>query len=231
MKMMMQNQIAVLRRRGATNLTGNSSATLLLLVARSLAAWAVVVHCLNSVCAAEALAAKAPDRQPTQVQQPAYVPQGRQMERYQAFVRQAELPLITVTNNTMLGVGGAAKLDLTRLAQLTGEEQETLAGQFGVPVGVIEKVVQRAANGSRSGAGEFVQELRGAVIDYRFLLREWERYNPPAEGQKAKSDALAALQAGDISKAWALYDGLRKPQAPAMGAPAPPGNLRLVPGP
>ncbi len=231
MKMMMRNQKAVLRRHGAANPTRTSSATRFLLAAYPLAVWAVVMHGLTSVYAAEVFAAKAPDNQPTQAQKPAGGSQGRQMERYQAFVRQAELPPITVTNTTILEVGGAAKLDLARLAQLTGEQQEALAGQFGVPVGVIEKVVQGAANGSPPGAGEFVQELRGAVIDYRFLLLEWERYNPPAEGQKAKSDALAALQAGDISKAWKLYDGLRKPQAPAMGAPAPPGNLRIVPGP
>jgi hypothetical protein len=52
------------------------------------------------------------------------------------------------------------------------------------------------------------------------LQGEWGRYHPPAESQKVKADALAALQAGDISKAWELYDGLERP--------APPSNLRII---
>lgn len=228
MKMMKQDQTAVLMPRGAAPWTRNPSVTVPRRAVRSLAAWAVIVHCLTLARAAEVLAAREPVSEPTQVRQPAYVPQGRQMERYKAFVRQAELPLITVTNNTLLEVRGAVKLDVTRLAQFTSQKQAALAGQFGVPAGVIGKLVQRVASGPPPSAGQLVQELRTVVIDYRFLQREWERYTPPAEGQTAKRDALAALQAGDITKAWELYDGLRRPPAPAIGAPAPPTNLRVV---
>jgi hypothetical protein len=150
------------------------------------------------------------------------------MERYKAFARQAELPLVTTTNNAMLEVGGMAKTDATRLARLSVGEKESLAGQFGVPVAVIDKLVQRVASSSPLAAEQFAQELRTTVVDYRFLQIEWKRYHPPAEGQKTKAAGLEALQAGDISKAWELYDGLRKPQAPAIGTPAPPVNLRIV---
>ena len=150
------------------------------------------------------------------------------MARYKAFVRQSELPLITTTNNALLEVGGKVKTDTTRLAKLSAPDKEALAGQFGVPVAVIDKLVRRVASGSTPTAGQFAQELRTAVVDYRFLQLEWKRYHPPAEGQKTKAAGLEALQAGDISKAWELYDGLRKPQAPAISAPSAPTGLRIV---
>jgi hypothetical protein len=178
------------------------------------------MQCLTSVRADDALPLRGPDTQPTQVQKPLYVSQGRQMKRYEAFARQAELPPITVTNNALLQVGGVVNTDATRLSHLSPQEKEALAGQFKVPVGVIDKLAQRFASSSLSAANQLAQEIRTAVIDYRFLKIEWEGYHPPAEGQKTKSAALEALQAGDISKAWELYDGLARPQ--------PPADLRVV---
>jgi hypothetical protein len=131
----------------------------------------------------------------------------------------------------MLEVGGVVKTDATRLAQLSVREKEALAGQFGVPVAVIDKLVQRVASSSPPAVDQFAQELRTTVVDYRFLQIEWKGYHPPTEGQKTKAAGLEALQAGDISKAWELYDGLRRPQAPAIAAPAPPANLRVVTSP
>ena len=144
------------------------------------------------------------------------------MKRYKAFVRQAELPLITVTTNGSLQVGGVVKMDATRLAQLSAPEKEVLAGQFQFRSGSSINWWSVLARNPPPAADQLAQELRTAVIDYRFLQIEWDRYHPPAEGQKTKSDALAALQAGDISKAWELYDGLRRPRAPAIAAPPRP---------
>jgi hypothetical protein len=185
------------------------------LIVLPLAVCAALMQCLTSLQADDALQLKGPDAQPTQVQKPAYVPQGRQMKRYEAFARQAELPPITTNNNSVLKVGGVVNMDATRLAQLSDHEKEALAGQFKVPLGVIDKLVQRFASSSLAAANQLAQEIRTAVIDYRFLKIEWEGYHPPAEGQKTKSAALEALQAGDISKAWELYDGLDRPQPPA----------------
>ena len=226
MKTMKQPHITVLMQPDATNLARKESNALC-----RLAVCAALMHCLTSVQADDALSPRQPDTQPTQVQKPAYVPQGRQMARYKAYARQAELPLITATNNAMLEVGGMVKTDTTRLAQLSVGEKEALAGQFGVPVAVIDKLVQRVASRPPPAADQFAQELRTVVVDYRFLQIEWNRYHPPADGQKTKAAALVALQAGEISKAWELYDGLRRPQAPAIAAPAPPANLRIVTSP
>ena len=92
--------------------------------------------------------------------------------------------------------------------------------RFGVPAGVLGKLLERASTSPPPSATQFAQDFRTAVIDYRFLQIEWERYHPPAEGQKTKAVALEALHAGDISKAWELYD--------ALGRPPPPANLRVV---
>jgi hypothetical protein len=181
------------------------------------------MQCLTSVQADDALPLRGPDTQPAQVQKPAYVPQGRQMKRYEAFARQAELPPIRVTNSTVLQIGGAVNTDATRLAQLSTSEMEALAGQFKVPVGVVSRLAKKLARSSAPAAEKLAQEIRTAVIDYRFLQIEWEGYHPTAEGQKTKATALEALRVGDISKAWELYDGLARP--------TPPANLRVVAGP
>jgi hypothetical protein len=186
------------------------------------------MQCLTSVQADDALALKGPDKQSTQIQEPAYVPQGRQMKRYQAFARQTELPSITITSNAVLQVGGVVNTDATRLAHLSPKEKEVLAGQLKVPAGVINRLAQQLARSSPPAVEQLAQEIRTAAIDYRFLQIEWEGYHPPAESQKTKTAALEALQAGDLSKAWELYDALRRPQAPAIAAPAPPANLRVV---
>jgi len=150
------------------------------------------------------------------------------MLRYQAFARNAELPQITVRDETTIEVGGKLQVDTSRLAQLSVREVESVAGQFRVPAALITNLVQRIATTPPLDAAKFARELRTAVIDYRFLQDEWGRYHPGVEGQPTRAAALDALQAGDIPKAWALYDGLSRPQPPAPARPAPPGNLRIV---
>ena len=179
--------------------------------------------------AAEKLVAEQLDSQTTQAQEPAKEPQGHQMRRYQAFARQAEMPPITVTSETTLQVGETTKIEISRLTQLTLQEKETLAGLFGVPAGVIAEVARQVSGQAAVGAAELARELRTAVVDYRFLRQEWGRYHPPAEGRQVKVEAVAALEAGDLAQAWALYDGLSRPGAPVT-APSPPSNLRVVAG-
>ena len=220
MKIMTHSRKAVLRQRGFTRRGWNHGVSSCLFAARSIAVCAIVTQCLSPARAADPLPVQEPGNLATPAQGQPYSPQGYEMKRYQAFARQAEMPAIKVTDKSTLEVGGSAKTDLSRLAQLSTQEKEALAGQFGVPAGVIGKVIERVASHSQPSADQFAKELRTAVVDYRFLQGEWKRYNPPAEGRKIKADALQALQGGDISKAWELYDGLQRP--------APPGNLRIV---
>ena len=211
---------AVLTRPWAVSLARNGSGTRRLWTVLTLAICAALMQCVTLVQADDALPVRGPDTQTPRVQKPVYIPQGRQMKRYEAFARQAELPSISITSNTVLQVGGVLNTDTTRLAQLAPREKEALSEQFGVPVSVIDRLVQRLAGSSSPTAAQLGQQIRTAVIDYRFLRIEWERYHPSAEGEKTKAAALEALQAGDISKAWELYDGLGRPQ--------PPGSVRVV---
>jgi hypothetical protein len=158
-------------------------------------------------------------------------PRGHQMRRYQSFARQAELPPITIAGDTALTVGSVNTLDTSRLAQVPAQDLDALANQFAVPSGVIANLTRPATGTAAPTAAQFAQQLRTAVIDYRFLHGEWDRYHPPQAGQQTRTDALQALQAGDIATAWALYDTLGLPPAPTTAPPLAPGNLRVVAGP
>jgi len=219
---------AALTPTGAANLDRRERGTLCRLVVLSLAASAAFMQCPTRVLAEDVLPAREPGTQLTEVQKPAYIPQGRQMRRYEVFARQTELPRMVATNHTLLQVGGVVNVDAARLSQLSPQHKKALAEQFRVPVGVIDQLTQQLAHRSARTADQLAREIRTAVIDYRFLQIEWDRYHPPAATQQTKVAALGALQAGDISKAWELYDGLRRPQAPTIAAPAPPTNLRVV---
>ncbi len=184
------------------------------LASRGLALSALLTQGINPVRAADALPAKKTAAPNASAQKPAYIPKGHQMERYQAFARQAKLPTITVKNQTTLEVGGSIRTDLTRLARLSSQEKEALASQFQVPAGVISKVAENLGTNHPPNAAQFIQDIRTAVVDYRFLRGEWQRYHPPAEGQKVKAEARQALQRGEIRTAWEFYDALPRPAAP-----------------
>jgi hypothetical protein len=216
-KMLKENQMPVPMRLKAVRPVMNKHLNLCQSAFCSLALGAVLIYPPGALQAADAPAPKS-----------AAEPQGHQMRRYQAFARQAALPSITITSEATLAVGTAAKVNTSELAQLSAHDMDALADQFGVPATVIAKLVQRASGNLAPGAAQFAQDLRTAVVDYRFLQGEWGRYHPPTEGQPAKADALQALQAGDIAKAWELYDSLGIPPAPAIAPPQPPANLRIV---
>ena len=228
MKLMKQLQMVIPKRPGFGDVIVSRRAAPRLLAIGGIAGCAIMLCFLTSAPAADALPTNAPADQAAAAKKQAYSPQAYQMQRYKAFARQAELPVITVTDKTSLQVGGNLKTDIKLLTQPTDPEKEALASQFGVPTGVIGKLLESAATNHPPNAAQFAQDMRTAVIDYRFLQGEWGRYNPPPEGKQVKADALVALQVGDISKAWQLYDGLRKPQPPGIASPAAPVNLRVV---
>src|SRR3974377_914522 len=144
------------------------------LVIRSIAVGAIIT--LTAAQAADAPNVGEPASQAALIQKPAYTPQGYQMERYKAFARQTEMPVIAVTDKTTLEVGGELKTDIAKLAQLSTPQRAGRAVQCGVPPGVIDQLVQRFSSAPQPGADQFVRELRTAVIDYRFLQGEWGRY-------------------------------------------------------
>ena len=105
-------------------------------------------------------------------QKPAYTPQGRQMGRYKAFARQAQMPAIKVLDQTTLAVGDTPSADLHRLARLSAQ-RERGAGRPVRSAGERSsaKVLDSATNSPPPDAAQLAQDLRTAVIDYRFLQR------------------------------------------------------------
>lgn len=218
-------RMSVLLRRAAA-VTVMSRSLVLSLSSFSIIALSALLACAPTPgLAADSLALRESGGQAARAGELSTEPQGHQMRRYQAFARQAELPSMAVLSEATLQVGEVTKVDTSRLVELTPQQKETLAGLLGVPAGLITKVLQRDSGKTSVGAAELARDLRVAVVDYRFLQQEWGRYHPPAEGQQAKAQAVAALEAGDLPQAWALYDGLSRP-----GAPAPPTNLRVAAG-
>ena len=132
------------------------------------------------------------------------------------------MPVITATDKTTIEIGGSVKTDIKRLVQLSSGDRRRSPASLASRRGSWQ-LPERASNNSPPNAAQLAHDIRTAVIHYRFLQGEWGRYHPPAAKQKIKADALAALQTGDIGKAWELYDGLQKP-----AAPPPPTGLRIV---
>ena len=146
--------------------------------------------------------------------------EGRRQPSYQVFASGCTAPAITVVNGTTLEVGGKQKLDVSRLDQLTTPEKETLAGQLAVPVVVIDGLLRDCTNQAPADATGLAGKLRVTAIDYKYLLERWTQYHPPTGGEKVKTDALRALQSGDLEKAWAMYVTLPRPE--------PPGGVRIA---
>jgi hypothetical protein len=134
------------------------------------------------------------------------------------------LPAIRISApEQMVRAGPFAAVPLSALPALTAVQAKPLAGELGVPTGLILRTAQAASKGSAAPAEQFAQQLRAAVIDFRFLLAELTCYQPPADQQTAKSAALLDLLDGDLFKAWAYYRSLPWP--------APPSSYRVVKAP
>lgn len=140
--------------------------------------------------------------------------QGRGQPSYQVFAFRCTSPSITVVNETTLEIGGKQKIDISRLDQLTTQEKETLAGKFDVPVGVIDNLLESYSKQTPADAAGLADKLRVTVIDYKYLLARWTQYHPPTGQEKVKTDALLALQGGEIDKAWKMYIDLPRPDPP-----------------
>jgi len=146
--------------------------------------------------------------------------EGRRQPGYQVFASSCTAPAITVVNGTTLEVGGKQKIDISRLDQLTTPDKQTLAGQLEVPVVVLDCLLRGCTNQTPADATGLAGKLRVTAIDYKYLLERWTQYHPPTGGEKVKTDALQALQGGDLEKAWAMYLTLPRPE--------PPGGVRIA---
>src|SRR5439155_25755758 len=112
---------------------------------------------------------------------------------------------------TTVEVGETLAIDISHLDQMPAERKKALAQAFDVPLGVISRFVEGSATQTALTADQFAKDLRVTHTDYKYLLKKWDEYHPPAEGEKPKQEGLKALAIGDVNKAWELYAGLRKP--------------------
>jgi len=187
-----------------------------------LGATLVVLLALRGITLAQS--AETPSPQATASNAPAAdTTAGWPKARFVAFSNSVVLPPIAVVSNTALQVGQSGPMVLTRESGNPGVDRKMVAMQLGVPVGVIDRLLERFAQNPEMEVSALAQELRAATIQFRFLLAEMTCYNPPAEGQGAKTNALQALLLGDLPKAQEIYVNLPWPAPP----PAP-RNLRVV---
>jgi hypothetical protein len=121
--------------------------------------------------------------------------------RFLAFSNSAVVPPIQVVTKTCIQVGDCRIMGLGPV----GGSQKLVAMQLGVPVGLVNRVLGQFTQDSEFKPASLSQALRGATIEFRFLLAETTSYNPPAEAQQSKTDALQALLDGDLPKAWEAY--------------------------
>ena len=140
--------------------------------------------------------------------------QGRQHPSYQVFAGGLALPAITVVDQATLDVGGRMKIDIGWLDQLSTQQKVALAEWYAVPAGVVDKFQECFAQAAPSDAKLVAGKLRVTVIDYKYLLERWTKYLPPAGKEKIKTDALEALQVGDLDIAWKMFLDLPRPKSP-----------------
>jgi hypothetical protein len=90
-----------------------------------------------------------------------------------------------------------------------------LAKKFGMPLNALNSVVGKLVDDEALRGSDLATSLRTVVIDYRFLEDRWNRLHPAGLALQIKKQGIAALAAGDVDRAWALFESLPRPQAPA----------------
>lgn len=145
--------------------------------------------------------------------------EGRHAPSYRVFAAKVSLPSITVVTNRVFLVADKVQLDLDSGQEQILRQVNPLSEQFGVPAPLLQRIVHRYVTNAPSPTAA-IREMREAVTDYKYLLERWNGYRPPAGNEKLKMDALQLLQAGDLEKAWGMYNSLPRP--------APPGGLRVL---
>ncbi len=187
-----------------------------------LAAISVALFALGGVAPGQSGATPSP-RLSSNTQTPKQGTPAWPKDRYLAFSNSIVLPAIAAVDNTAIRLGQWGPMQVGRQPGKPTLDRKLTAMQLGVPVGVVDRLLERFAQNPQIQVADLARELRAATIDFRFLLAEMTAYNPPAEGQQPKTDGLQALLRGDLQKAWDSYLSL-----PWPAAPAPPKNLRVV---
>jgi hypothetical protein len=140
--------------------------------------------------------------------------------RYLWFSNHTSLTIQVFANDAIIHVGKSRTIKLKQLSAFSSSDAKAVAGELGVPVGLVNRVLRFCTEHPDAGAEEVAQQLRASVIDFRFLLAELSAYRPPALGEGAYQAALMDLLHGDVARVWSYYRELPWPQAPT--------SLRIV---
>lgn len=133
----------------------------------------------------------------------------------------AVLPPIQLSADAkMILVGNFGHFRLRGLPTLSSQDAKIVAGELGVPTGLVIRVANLSGGNPDRRADEIVGLLRVAVIDFRFLLAELTSYQPGTDGEPAKRAALSDLLEGNLPSVWCFYRELPWPE--------PPSGLRVV---
>lgn len=75
--------------------------------------------------------------------------QGRQHPGYQIFAHQLALSPITVIDKNTLDIGGKLRIDIGQTNHLSIGGRKTLAAEFEVPTGLVDKYLEHLDNNAR----------------------------------------------------------------------------------
>jgi len=159
--------------------------------------------------------AESENKQPSRAASLTVASQGRSQPNYQVFAYKTPLPQVLELSNLTVAVG-AVVINLSSANRIPPQDKQALAGLLGVPVSVVQRVLARVSRESGGDPERFRQDLHDTVMDYKYLRDRWARYHPPAESTKEKTEALAALEDGDVDKAWEIFRSLPRPQPPGV---------------
>jgi hypothetical protein len=122
------------------------------------------------------------------------------------------LPTIAVLEQRVLRVdGGRLDFSATASPPVSGG----LAKRFGIPLNALKTVVHKLAADDALRGPQLAEALRTVVIDYKFLEAQWSRWHPAGPVLQIKKEGIDALTAGDLDRAWTLFESLPRPQPPA----------------
>jgi hypothetical protein len=143
----------------------------------------------------------------------------RRHPSYQVFSSRMVIPEITARDALTLGIGSEISFKLGQL--LEAKDQQSIAAHLGVSPTLFSAFRTQINSQEHLEAQQAARQLKTSITDYFYLREQWNRYHPPPDRQKAKAEALAALEAGDIQTAWRLFGALPRPE--------PPRGLRVTP--
>jgi hypothetical protein len=131
---------------------------------------------------------------------------------YSFIAAQLSFPNIAAAGERVLQINGVARLDFAA----PNETQVTspLAAQLRIPLAALTGLIRQLANETALTGPELAASFRTALVDYKFLEERWNKFHPAGTGLQVKQAALAALAAGDLERAWTLFEDLPKPRPP-----------------